>query len=89
MFFDKKRREGIYSFNKQLISQGNEAKMREKRPNYEDNLRVCLNCKGFYSNKHFTKHKCVTQKPEPLNPKLLQAPSDDTIDKDKDFKQIL
>ena len=46
-------------------------------------------CKGFYSNKRFRKHKCVTQNPEPLNPKLLQAQSDDTIDKDKDFKQIL
>jgi chorismate mutase len=89
IFFDKKRREGIYEFNVNLLAEGKEAKMRERKPKYEDQLRVCLDCNGYYSNRYFFKHKCVTEKPEALKPNLLKKTSQETIDNDSDFTNIL
>lgn len=63
--------------------------MRERKPALEDQLRVCVECKGFYSNKYFFKHKCVTQKPQALKPKLLQKSAMDKMEADKEFKEIL
>jgi len=77
-FFDKKRKDGIYDFNLNKISQGKTPTMRE------DKLRVCQECKGYYGNKYFSKHKCIVDQPEPVKPILLGKET-----KDPDFEQIL
>jgi len=43
--------------------------MRERSVKFEDKLRVCQECKGYYGNKYFSKHKCIVDQPEPV--KLL------------------
>ena len=89
IFFDKKRREGIYEFNVCLLAEGKEAKMRERKPKLEDQLRVCLDCNGYFGNRYFFKHQCVTEKPEALKPNLLRKISQEGIDKDIEFTNIL
>lgn len=91
-FFDGKRREGIYEYNLQLIGDGLDPEMRERKPVLEDQLRVCSDCKGFYSNKYFFKHKCVIHEdsaPQALKPRLLQNVMNDNMDNDKGFLDIL
>ncbi|XP_061182956.1 uncharacterized protein LOC133191225 [Saccostrea echinata] len=90
-FFDKKRREGIYEYNVQLIGDGFDAEMRERKPVQQDQLRVCSDCKGFYSNKYFFKHKCSNNDsaPQALKPKLLAKTMDDKMDRDPGFVDIL
>jgi hypothetical protein len=92
-FFDEKRREGIYEFNLQLIGDGQDPEMRERKPIKEDQLRVCSECKGYYSNKYFFKHQCVSKndcsKQLALKPKLLQKISTDKMDSDQGFLDIL
>lgn len=89
-FFDSKRREGIHEFNVQQIAKGMEPKMRERQPKNEDNLRVCVTCKGYFSNKYFFKHQCTSQeKPQPLKPLLLQKFSESKMETDKEFNDLL
>ncbi|XP_053400040.1 uncharacterized protein LOC123557703 isoform X2 [Mercenaria mercenaria] len=88
-FFRLKRREGIYEHNLKNIAQGKELAMRERKPKNGDNLRVCLDCKGFYSSKSFYKHKCINKNPQALKPKLLQKISDEKMDTDEEFTDIL
>jgi len=51
---------------------------------FEDKLRVCQECKGYYGNKYFSKHKCIVDQPEPVKPILLGKET-----KDPDFEQVL
>ena len=81
-FFDKKRREGIYEYNTVEMAEGKNPEMRERTPKFEDQLRYCVNCKGFLSNKYFSKHKCVNDYPVALKPQLLQKICVDKLDQD-------
>jgi len=58
--------------------------MHERSVKFEDKLRVCQECKGYYGNKYFSKHKCIVDQPEPVKPILLGKET-----KDSDFEQIL
>lgn len=84
-FFDLKRREGIYEHNLKLFLEDKEPSMREQKLNFRDSLRVCTECKGFFSNRYFAKHKCKGESPEALKPKLMQKISDDKMDADEEF----
>ena len=91
-FFDEKRRAGMYEYNLQLIVNGFDAEMRERKPVQQDQLRVCSDCKGFYSNKYFFRHKCIVNDgsvAQALKPKLLQKVTADKMDADKGFVDIL
>ena len=61
--------------------------MREGKPSKADELRMCLVCRRFFSNKTFYKHKKGCSKTaEALKPNALQP----LIHKDSDFAvQIL
>ena len=89
-FFDDKRKEGIYQFNINLLANNQAPQMRERRPVQKDELRVCTECKGFFSNKYFFKHACKadTQLPQPVKPILLKK-VDSRMDSDTEFKEIL
>lgn len=63
--------------------------MRERNVKYEDKLRVCLDCKGYFGNKSFTQHQCIVDKPEPLKPILLQNQSNEQMHRDTAFTEIL
>jgi len=84
----KKRKDGIYDFNLNKISQGKTPTMHERSVKFEDKLPVCQECKGYYGNKYFSKHKCIVPndvyEPEPVKPILLGKET-----KDSDFEQIL
>ena len=88
-FFESKRKEGIYEYNLRLVYEDKEPDMRERRPTIEDQLRVCTECKGFYSNKYFFKHKCRKGKSEPIKPKLLQKCKHANIENDSEFTDYL
>lgn len=91
-FLDTKRREGIYEYNLQLIGDGLDPVMRERKSIQEVQLRVCTECKGFYSRKFFYKHKCVFKGDclrEAFKPKLLQEVTPDEMNSDRGFLRIL
>ena len=88
-FFDNKRRERIYSYNINLISRDKKPEMRERFATGEDQLRVFFECKGFFSNRYFSKHRCSSERPEPFKPKHLQKLYNDKIESDEEFTDIL
>nr|XP_022287160.1 uncharacterized protein LOC111099929 isoform X5 [Crassostrea virginica] len=88
IFFDRKRKDGIYEFNVELISENKDPSMRERQANQKDQLRVCTSCKCFVSSRFFYKHKCIVPEPDPLKPALLQK-AKSKIDQDPDFREIL
>ena len=53
--FEHKRTEGMYLYNVAHLSYSK--LMRERLPKTPDSLRMCLNCKRFFSNRTFYKHK--------------------------------
>lgn len=85
----QKKKEGIFEFNLNLIADDKDPEMRERKPKHDDQLRICEECKGFFSNKYFFKHKCITETPKSLKPKLLQKTSTDKMDADEGFRDIL
>lgn len=72
IFFDRKRKDGIYEYNVLLISDIRDPLMRERQPNQKDQLHVCASCKSFVSSRFFYKHKCIVSQPDPVKPRLLQ-----------------
>jgi hypothetical protein len=87
--FGQLRKEGIHKFNTKLMCKNEEPTMRERRPLIEDSLRFCIECKGYFSNKYFFRHKCVVIKPSPLKPKLVLSTTMQQIKKDKQFLDLL
>ena len=90
IFFDQKRKEGIYSYNiKQLEANKEDGTsfMRERRPKEKDSLRMCAGCKRFFSNRSFYKHRlhCHHINTDAINPQLLIA--NDRIHKDAEFSE--
>lgn len=63
--------------------------MRERKPVSEDKLRTCAECKGYYSNKYFYKHKCKSDNPTAIKPALLQKVKKSKMDSDSEFQDIL
>lgn len=88
IFFDRKRKDGIYEYNVLLISDNRDPLMRERQPNQKDQLRVCASCKSFVSSRFFYKHKCIVSQPDPVKPRLLQK-AKTRMDDDKQFREIL
>ncbi|XP_053376994.1 uncharacterized protein LOC123549558 [Mercenaria mercenaria] len=88
-FFNEKRKEGISEYNLNLISENKDPAMRERKPVFEDKLRTCAECKGYYSNKYFYKHKCKSSHPTAIKPILLQKVNKTKMDCDKEFQDIL
>ena len=88
IFFDRKRKDGIYEFNVELISENKDPSMRERQANQKDQLRVCTSCKCFVSSRFFYKHKCIVPEPDPLKPALLQK-AKSKRDQNPDFREIL
>ena len=91
-FFQKKRKEGIFLYNMNLIKNNKEPEMRERTSIPKDKLRVCTGCKGFYSHVHFYKHtrKCKSdvQLPQAMKPVLLKK-ADSRMECDSEFRDIL
>ena len=57
-WFESKRIEGMYEYNLKYLDSMDEAKfMRERKTKSPDNVRMCGNCKRFFSNRTFYKHK--------------------------------
>ncbi|XP_060557541.1 uncharacterized protein LOC132717962 isoform X2 [Ruditapes philippinarum] len=88
-FFDEKKKEGISEYNLKLMSENKNPAMRERKPVSEDKLRTCAECKGYYSNKYFYKHKCKSDKPYAIKPALLQKVKKSKMDNDSEFQNIL
>ncbi|XP_030840614.1 uncharacterized protein LOC115923643 [Strongylocentrotus purpuratus] len=61
--FSKFRKEGIYQVNRERMKDDNPIYEREKLPKSgnDDNLKMCSNCKGFYSSHFFWHHRKVCQ----------------------------
>ncbi|XP_062576294.1 uncharacterized protein LOC134238193 isoform X2 [Saccostrea cucullata] len=59
IWFEKKRHEGMYKYNIQHLNENDAKLMRERKPKTPDELRMCLECKKFFSNRTFYKHKDV------------------------------
>jgi hypothetical protein len=89
VFFEKVRREGIHQFNMGLMADNKEPSMRERRPDVEDKMRLCDNCKGYFSNVYFSKHKCSGEHPVPIKPKLLLSNKINKVRQDKEFCGLL
>ena len=88
LFFDQKRKEGMYEYNMKAMACDNEL-MREREPKNEDKLRICSSCHGFFSNKYFSKHKCAEKIRHPIKP-IPNLPSSQSGDiKDCEFQDIL
>ena len=68
---------------------GKQPVMRERQPVYEDKLRTCSECEGYYSNKYFYKHKCLSKSPAAIKPTLLRKTNMTKIDSDEEFQDIL
>ncbi|XP_061187725.1 uncharacterized protein LOC133195795 isoform X2 [Saccostrea echinata] len=56
-WFNQKRIEGIYQYNLKHLNLGDDKLMRERRPQKPDSLRMCNECKRFYSHRTFFRHK--------------------------------
>lgn len=82
-WFDKKRSEGMYLYNMSHLHIDDCKLMRERKPKKPDQLRMCLGCKRFFSNRTFYKHKekCADNS-EPVKTQTLQPLN---IHKDSDF----
>lgn len=87
--FDQIRKEGIHKFNMKLMANATEPTMRERIPAKEDSVRLCSECKGYFSNKYFFKHKCLISRPSPLKPQFMLSVTMHQIKADKEFHQIL
>ena len=72
-----------------LIAKAKEPEMRERKPVHSDKVRLCAECKGYYSNRYFYKHKCITKKPSAIKPALLKKANSNRMSNDKDFQEIL
>ena len=76
LFFQKKRKEGIFLYNMNLIENNKEPEMREKTSIRKDKLLVCTGCKGFYSHTNFHKHTGIctsnVRLPQAMKPVLLK-----------------
>lgn len=83
-FFEQKRKEGIYEYNLTVLSRGSNELMRERKPKYEDQVRMCGGCNSFYSNRSFYKHRlsCCSSNPDPVKPVLLTC---NDLHKDQEF----
>ncbi|KAL3870919.1 hypothetical protein ACJMK2_038947 [Sinanodonta woodiana] len=89
-FFEDKRREGMYQFNIKFMTKPemNETDkmqfMRERKPKYENGLRMYSGCKSFLSSRSFYKHKqaCIIVTADAMKPKLF---SSTLYHKDKEF----
>ncbi|XP_060582162.1 uncharacterized protein LOC132738621 isoform X2 [Ruditapes philippinarum] len=88
-YFDQIRRDGIHEYNVKQMEKSLEPSMRERIPVKKDSLRLCEDCKGYYSNKYFFKHKCLALKPTPMKPSLMLSTNDAEIKKDTEFQAIL
>ena len=83
-WFKAKRIEGMYQYNiTHLDSEDDTDLMRERKPKNPDNLRMCLQCKRFFSNRTFYKHreKCGLNS-DPVKTESLQPLN---IHQDSDF----
>lgn len=85
--FEKIRKEGIHKFNCELMADNKEVTMRARKG--KDSVRHCSECKGYFSAKYFFRHKCVSEKPTPLKPKLLLSATMEEIKGDMEFHDIL
>ncbi|XP_062616565.1 uncharacterized protein LOC134278261 [Saccostrea cucullata] len=56
-WFNQKRIEGIYQYNLKHLNFGDDQLMRERRPKKQDSLRMCNECKRFYSHRTFFRHR--------------------------------
>ena len=63
---DRKRAEGMYEYNLAHLDQDIETLMRERKPKKKDHMRMRSECKRFYSNRTFYKHKGNPIKQETL-----------------------
>ncbi|XP_065932679.1 uncharacterized protein [Magallana gigas] len=72
-WFEEKRHEGIYKYNMHHLDDNDTKLMRERKPKTPDELRMCLACKKFFSNRTFYKHKetCSSQA-QPVKTKTLR-----------------
>lgn len=62
-WFEEKRHEGIYKYNMHHLDDNDTKLMRERKPKTPDELRMCLACKKFFSNRTFyNTKKLVTVK---------------------------
>nr|XP_034320571.1 uncharacterized protein LOC117687697 isoform X2 [Crassostrea gigas] len=89
-FFIAKRREGIYQYNLLSIN-GNKKKplMRERNTLRRDNpIKVCTDCKGFFSKSCFFRHKCVGDDISPESRRLMEIFTEN-LEEDSDFQDIL
>lgn len=86
-----KENEGIFEYNLKLMSENKDPAMRERKPVSDDKifLRTCAECKGYYSNNYFFKHKCKSDKPYAIKPALLQKVKKSKMDNDSEFQDIL
>ena len=90
VLIEKKRKGGMYMFNlqfmtKPILERDDELKlMRERKPKYEDKLKLCTGCKTFLSHNSFYKHQriCKGSLPEAMKPMFLASVN---IHKGKDF----
>ncbi|XP_052693675.1 uncharacterized protein LOC128171931 [Crassostrea angulata] len=90
-FFTAKRREGNYLYNLLLMDKGkNQPLMRERTQSRskEDEIKVCSDCKGFYSKRCFFKHKCVSDDIS-RDTRRLRKVFMDNMEKDIGFQNIL
>lgn len=89
-FFIAKRREGIYQYNLLSVS-GNENKplMRERKTLHSDGpIKVCTDCKGFFSKTCFFRHKCVSDDISAESRKLMEIFTEN-MREDPEFQDIL
>ena len=54
---DRKRADGMYEYNLAHLDQAIETLMRVRKPKTKDHMRMCSECKRFYSYRTFYKHK--------------------------------
>lgn len=90
-FFTAKRREGNYMYNLHLMDKGkNQPLMRERTQSRskEDEIKVCSDCKGFYSKRCFFKHRCVADDIS-RDTRRLRKVFMDNMEEDTGFQNIL
>ena len=51
------KRDGILKFNKKQLMSGTPALMRERHRKFDSEIAMCNYCSGFFSRKHFWRHK--------------------------------
>jgi len=99
-FIDLKRREGMYIYNQQIVekdgetSHSNSSMMRERKPKGPDSLRMCSECKSFFSNRSYYLHVKKCQYATGLKPKALKLSTllpvqNERMDRDEDFQKLL